>query len=73
MQLDLQLLVWFERLVLYRRKLDDGKAQPSNLDAQTASAGSSGNDRPVLQSGDAEYLRDKKQHMDALFAGAADS
>ena len=59
--------------VLLRRKLDDGQPQSALQDPHTASAASSDFERPGLQSDDAQYLRDRKTHMDSLFAGAADS
>lgn len=74
LQLGLQLgLSESRQLLSCRRKLEDGQPQLSHQDAQTASADSSGKDRPALQSDDAQYLRDRKLQMDSLFAGAADS
>ena len=58
-----------------RQRLSNGEAQPTTAAQAPASADSLGQDdnKPVLQTEDARYLRKRKLHMDAMFESAADS
>ena len=59
---------------MYRQKTGDNQGQATGISQHPAQGGSDDESfKPSLQSGDAQYLRKRKLHMDSMFDNAVNT